>query len=102
MPSFLPRSRISRHDEKSGQEKDDGTVDWKATWKRFGPLMGLACILLDLISLFGSLVVLTVSNNQQIDHWNFEPSTYIAIATAVGNQALRFAAVQGMIIITEL
>lgn len=72
---------------------------WKTTIIRFSPLSGLLATLLASGSLLASLGILAGSNYQPVANWTVAPpSTYIAIYTAVGNQAIRYAAIQGLVI----
>lgn len=75
-----------------------GSTAWKPTWKRLGPLLGLLCIISGVASLFTSLAILITSDGAPTKDWIFQPSTYLAIATAVGNQAIGLAAAQGVLI----
>lgn len=71
---------------------------WKATFFRWGPLGGLFCMLLSVLSILVSLGILMGSKGAPVDNWTVQPSAYLAICTAVANQALRFAAFQGVVI----
>lgn len=66
---------------------------------RFGPLSGLAATLIATGSLLASLGILAGSDHQPVNHWTVAPpSTYLAIFTAISNQAIRYAAIQGVVI----
>lgn len=68
---------------------------WKTTLIRFGPLSGIFCMCLAVLSIVASLGILIGSDGNSIEKWETPPSTYIAIFTAVGNLSMRYAAVQG-------
>ena len=71
---------------------------WTTTLIRFGPLSGIACMMLAILSMMVSLGILVGSRRQPTRNWAVPPSTYLAICTAVANQAMRFAAFQGIAI----
>lgn len=71
---------------------------WKLTLIRFGPLSGLFGLVLAIASIFAALGILVSSRNSPVTHWAGEPSTYLAICTAVANQAIRYATIQGVVI----
>lgn len=70
---------------------------WHTTLLRVGPIAGICALLLTLLSLLVALAILLVSRGEAAD-WNVPPSSCLAICTAIANQALRFAAFQGVAI----
>ena len=103
------------------------TVSWKPTWKRVGALSGLMSLLLAFASIFASLAILKTSDGAAINSWQYQvseqahqgdeffvgterycflkyadlvcqPSTFLAVVTAIANQAVRYAAIQGAVI----
>lgn len=71
---------------------------WKTILFRLGPLSGIACLGLAIISILVSLGVLLGSNGVPVVQWIVQPSAVLAICTAVANQAMRYAAFQGLMI----
>lgn len=69
---------------------------WKKSFFRLGPLAGIFCCLLAIASIIAALGVLMGSRDMATSSWSIPPSTYLAICTAIANQALRFAAFQGL------
>ena len=74
----------------SGPCKPTGR-SWKTTLFRFGPLSGLLCIFLAVLSLLVSLGILMGSRNAPVANWSIPPSSILAVCTAIANQALRCA-----------
>lgn len=83
--------------EQQSQEGKAEVTPWQTTLLRLGPIAGICALLLALLSLLFALAVLLVSRGEAAD-WNVPPSSCLAICTAVANQALRFAAFQGVAI----
>ena len=71
---------------------------WRMTLLRFGPLSGIASIIVAIASLIAALGILAGSDQQPVSNWSSPPSTYIAVFTAFANLAIRYAAIQGVII----
>ena len=71
---------------------------WETTMLRLGPLTGVACMMMAALSIWVSFAILMGSHGEPTIRWPFEPSTYIAICTAVANQSMRFAAWHGFIV----
>ena len=71
---------------------------WKTRILRLAPLSGLFSIMLAIGSILAALGILVGSRGAAKDSWSVPPSTYLAICTAVANQALRFAAFQGVVV----
>lgn len=70
---------------------------WQTAFLRWGPISGLFCLLVALLSIIASFLVLQLSHGQRSAQWTWQPSTFIAIITAVANQAVRYAALQGIV-----
>ncbi len=75
-----------------------GATTWRRSWVRPGPLSGLFGVFLGLSGVFASFAVLYASNGAATETWTYQPSAYLAVVTAVANQAIRYAAFQGAII----
>ena len=75
-----------------------GTTPWIRTFLRFAPLAGICCTLVAVICMLVSLSILLGSRDAPTESWKVQPSAYLAICTAISNQALRFASFQGVII----
>jgi hypothetical protein len=71
---------------------------WQPTIFRLAPLTGISCMLLAILSLLVSLAILICSNGVPVRNWSVYPSAYIAVCTAIANQAIRFAAFQGFVV----
>lgn len=74
------------------------SLSWKRALIRFGPLSGILGLLLAICSIFAALGILVGSQNSPVSTWAGEPSIYLAICTAVANQAMRYATIQGVAI----
>ena len=64
---------------------------WRPSLWRIRPLLGLLAIAVSITSLLISLAILTTSDGDVVDNWYFQPTVYLAIATAVSNTALQCA-----------
>ncbi len=82
----------------SHASEDARPREWKTTLIRFGPLSGLCGMLLAALSVVASLGILAGSNGAPTKSWRTPPSTYLAIFTAIANQSMRYAAIQGVVI----
>ena len=92
-------SSVNKEQEKADvHAQPDCSTTWKQSYWRYGPITGIACIVLAVFSLLASLAVLLASNNQPQSAWKWKPATYIAIFTAISNQAIRYAAMQGVVV----
>src|ERR1700761_5280866 len=67
---------------------------WTPSLFRIRPAIGLGAIGIAILCLFTSLGVLLGSNGTPIDGWAFQPTVYLAIATALSNTALHCALAQ--------
>lgn len=90
--SYTWRSRLHSL-SRLRQTKDPLT--WNSTWKHLGPLAGLICLIIATLGTAVSFAILYASNGAPTREWSIQPSTYIAIVTAVVNQLLGYAAFQG-------
>lgn len=73
-------------------------LPWKSHFFRLGPLSGIACLGLAALSMLVSLGILLGSQGTAVAEWSVEPSAILAICTAIANQAMRYAAFQGVMI----
>lgn len=80
------------------QASGSSALPWKTTFLRLAPLTGIACMLAAGASIVAALGILMGSRGAAVTTWSVPPSTYLAICTAIANQALRFAAFQGLAI----
>lgn len=71
---------------------------WHPSILQIGPIIGLAALLLAVVLILASYAVLAASNGDLVVNWEFQPTVYLAIFTAVGNKAVAFACVQGTIV----
>lgn len=78
-------------------EKSDGRP-WNPKLLQFGTLSGNCAMMLALACLLASLGILAGSNHQAVSTWHAPPATYLAISTAIANLAMRYAALQGVVI----
>jgi len=58
------------------------------------PNTGLVALFVSVACMLASLAVLVVSHNQPVSKWPIQPTVYLAIAAAVANAALGYAAYQ--------
>lgn len=93
-------TEVSQHTSiyPSNDSREPTGRPWNTSLLRFGPLAGIFCILLAISSILVSIAILMGSRNAPVANWTVPPSSYLAICTAVANQALRFAAFQGVVI----
>lgn len=80
------------------QSSESSPKSWTTKLLRIGPLIGIGSIILTILSMLVSLGILLGSRNAPVCTWTIPPSTYLAICTAVQNQAIRFAAFHGVAI----
>lgn len=82
---LLPRLR-QRRVESIGPQ----TV-WNPSWLQSQSLSGIIAVAIAVGAMFAALAVLLVSKGQRVSSWPIQPTVYLAIASAVGVSALRFA-----------
>lgn len=98
---FSAESSRTNSSPVSGNEHNTSPLShrlWRTRLLRLGPLSGIACLILAILSMLVSLGVLLGSNGVPVAHWTVQPSAILAICTAVANQAMRYAAFQGLMI----
>jgi hypothetical protein len=71
---------------------------WKALFFCLGPLSGIFAMLVAALSIIVSFGILMGSRGKPEASWVVPPSAYLAICTAVANQAMRYAAFQGVMV----
>ena len=71
---------------------------WRPSFLRIRPLSGLIAIAIIICCMFVNLGILFGSNHAPTESWRYQPSTYLAIMTAISNLALRYASFQGLVI----
>lgn len=64
---------------------------WRPTFWRIQPLIGMLALVLTIICLLVSFAILQASHGHATINWDFQPTVYLAIATAVSNTALSCA-----------
>lgn len=98
----ISATRMSSENGSPAFDKQPSAIEsgrpWQTTFLRYGPLAGIACMLLAVASIIVSLGILLGSDGKPVSKWGATPSAILAICTAVANQALRFAAFQGFAI----
>ena len=94
-PDRTNSSPASSHEPKLEHSKNR---QWKTVLFRLGPLSGVVSLVLAFVSILVALGVLLGSNDVPAEEWTVEPSAILAICTAVVNQAVRYAAFQGLMI----
>lgn len=62
---------------------------WRPSFWRARPMIGIASGVVAILALLVSLAILLGSDGQPTSTWYFQPTVYLAIATAVSNAALR-------------
>lgn len=65
---------------------------------RVGRLTGLAALLFAFLQIFASCAILLASDGDLVSNWQYQPSVYLAILTAISNKALAFATIQGTVV----
>ena len=71
---------------------------WRPAFWRIRPLSGLIAIVIIICCIFANLGILSASNHAPSKSWRYEPSTYLAIRTAISSPALRYASFQGLVV----
>ena len=69
---------------------------WRPTIYRIRPFIGLAALLCTILCLFWSLGILIGPNGAPTKSWVYQPTVYLAIATAISNMSLQCALVQAI------
>jgi hypothetical protein len=64
---------------------------WQPTFWRIQPLLGILALTVTISCLFVSLGILYTSNGDKTSIWYFQPTVYLAIASACSNAALQCA-----------
>ena len=60
--------------------------------------MGLAALVLAFLQILASYAILAASNGDSVENWEYQPTVYLAVFTALGNKAVAFASIQGAIV----
>lgn len=76
-----------------GENGTDATA-WEPSFRQIRPLSGICALFVTLCCVFGSLVILKVSDGQPTHSWPVQPTVYLAIVAAIANSALRMARTQ--------
>lgn len=71
----VTRTLLDRIKSAFGIGSSRGDSTWKTTWKRYGPLTGIFCLFLALLSLFASFAILYTSNGAATADWKYTPAT---------------------------
>ncbi|OQV01402.1 hypothetical protein CLAIMM_06769 [Cladophialophora immunda] len=84
---------------KSVQNNSASTAVAKKPWKpgllaQF-PWLGVAAIIGALAGLAASVAILVYSNDKPLASWRYQPSTYLSIASTIGNICMGFALKEG-------
>ena len=88
----------SSHDTDGASAIQHEHRPWRTTFLRLAPLAGISCMLIAIGSIIAALGILIGCQDAPVDDWKAQPSAYLAICTAIANQAVRFAAFQGLAI----
>lgn len=67
---------------------------WHPSVFRIRPFIGIAALVCTILCMFWSLGILIGSNGAPTETWYFQPTVYLAIATAISNMALQCALTQ--------
>ena len=68
---------------------------WEPRLSRL-PWKGLCALILSIIGVVVAVAILVVSNGQEVKHWRFQPTVYLAIASTVTNITLTYALFEGV------
>lgn len=95
----------NRVSDVEGERQDSARTDdsdrlrpWETRLLRVGPIAGICALLLAILGLMVALAILISSRDEPKKSWSVPPSSWLAVTTAVSNQALRFAALEGVAI----
>lgn len=88
-----PRS-TAEFSPRDAQRSSSTTYRWRPSLWRARPLIGIISMLVAVMALLVSLSILLVSDGQAVADWYFQPTVYLAIATASVNAALQCALAQ--------
>ncbi len=75
-----------------------GPSIWSPSILRIGPLIGLGALVLGLCQIVAAYAVLKASDGEPTVNWQYQPTVYLAVLTAISNKALSFAFVQGAVV----
>ena len=73
-------------------------VTWRPSLFQVGPLVGLVALLLACLQILASGAVLAGSDGDAVANWKLQPAVYLAVLTAISNEAVAFAAIQGTVV----
>lgn len=95
-PKVQVYSRISANSDEH-KTTSKGTV-WIPRWSRVGPLLGLAALILTILSIPAAFTILYTSNGKPVSSWKYSPNVYLAVMTALTSKATSLAGLQGAVI----
>ncbi|KFY25923.1 hypothetical protein V491_01547 [Pseudogymnoascus sp. VKM F-3775] len=79
----------------STQPKTHGNI-WAPTLRRNTPGWGLVAVFITLACCVGAIIIVVVSNGQNVEAWKVQPSVLLAILMAGSNATLMFALAGGV------
>ena len=68
---------------------------WEPKLSRL-PWKGLCALILSIAGVIVAVAILAVSNGDEVKHWRFQPTVYLAIASTVTNITLTYALFEGV------
>ena len=60
------------------------------------PYRGLSALFLSVVGVVVAIIILLVSNGVEVNHWRFQPSVYVAIASTVTNVTMAYGLMEGV------
>ena len=86
----------AKYEAVSGKEVDTASKNptdfrWDPSWRQVRPILGIMALVLSIVCMLASLAILLASQGVPINSWKIQPTVYLAIASAVGAGAVRYA-----------
>ena len=83
--------RVNRLLERVVLRRPADSPEWDPCFLQLRPLAGVAALALAVGCVFGSLIILLVSDGQAVARWTVQPQVYLAIVAAIANSAVVLA-----------
>lgn len=84
--------------EKNDDQTSESKTAWKPSWHQVGPVLGLAGLILTILSIPAALGILRASDGDEVASWTYSPNVYLGILTALTSKATSLAALQGAVV----
>jgi hypothetical protein len=82
---------LEEHNFKEGRPNENSEPEWNPQFMQIRPVAEIFALARVCGCLLASLAILAASNNQPVSSWTVQPTVYLAIASAAGAAAIRFA-----------